>query len=49
MKRINIVVSAILIKKVLVAVLISVWYAFSKLVDSCTAFLESALIELIKE
>lgn len=49
MKLINVIVTAILIKNVMHGVLISVWYAFSKLFDSITAFLESALLDLIKE
>jgi hypothetical protein len=49
MKLINIIVTAILIKNVMHALAISVWYGFSKLFDSFTAFLESIIIELIKE
>lgn len=49
MKVINIIVTAILIKNVMHAVLISIWYAFSKLLDSFTSFVAGAIIDLIEE
>ena len=49
MKLINVIGFAILFKKIIVVVLISVWYAFSKLIDSSSAFLQDALTDLINE
>lgn len=49
MKIINVIGFAILFKKLIVAVLVSIWYAFSKLIDSVTALMQDALIDLINE
>ena len=49
MKLINVIGFAILIKNLIVAVVISIWYCFSKLFDNLTAFLEAALLSLISD
>jgi hypothetical protein len=49
MKLINVIGFAILLKKIVIAVLISVWYAFSKLADNLITFLAAAIITFFKE
>jgi hypothetical protein len=49
MKTINVIGFAILIKKVMHVIFISIWYGFSKLIDSTTALLADALTALINE